>query len=48
MQTVASAPSMSNKPRAMLAKMLEEVTPGDLSRSFISLGGTEANVYLDH
>ena len=37
------APSMSNKPRAMLAKMLEMVTPGDLSRSFISLGGTEAN-----
>ncbi len=37
------APSMSNKPRALLAKMLAEVTPGDLSRSFISLGGTEAN-----
>lgn len=37
------APSLSNKPRAMLVKMLEEVTPGDLSRSFISLGGTEAN-----
>lgn len=37
------APSFSNKPRAMLAKMLEQITPGDLSRSFISLGGTEAN-----
>ncbi len=37
------APSMSNKPRALLAKTLEEITPGDLSRSFISLGGTEAN-----
>ncbi|PKL40728.1 MAG: aspartate aminotransferase family protein [Spirochaetae bacterium HGW-Spirochaetae-1] len=37
------APSMSTKPRAMLAKLLEMVTPGDLSRSFISLGGTEAN-----
>ncbi len=37
------APSMSNKPRALLAKMLSEITPGDLSRSFISLGGTEAN-----
>jgi taurine--2-oxoglutarate transaminase len=34
---------MSTKPRALLAKMLAEVTPGDLSRSFISLGGTEAN-----
>ena len=39
----AFAPSLSNKPRAILAKMLAEVTPGDLSRSFISLGGTEAN-----
>jgi taurine--2-oxoglutarate transaminase len=37
------APSLSTKPRALLAKMLSEVTPGDLSRSFISLGGTEAN-----
>jgi len=37
------APSMSTKPRALLAKMLAEVTPGDLSRAFISLGGTEAN-----
>jgi taurine--2-oxoglutarate transaminase len=37
------APSMSNTPRATLAKMLEMITPGDLSRSFISLGGTEAN-----
>ncbi len=37
------APSLSNKPRALLAKMLAEITPGDLSRSFISLGGAEAN-----
>lgn len=37
------APSLSTKPRALLAKMLAEITPGDLSRSFISLGGTEAN-----
>jgi len=43
-QTLTSfAPSMSTKPRAVLAKMLEEITPGDLSRAFISLGGTEAN-----
>ena len=43
-QTLTSfAPSMSTKPRAMLAKMLAEITPGDLSRSFISTGGTEAN-----
>ena len=37
------APSLSTKPRALLAKMIAEITPGDLSRSFISLGGTEAN-----
>ena len=37
------APNFSTKPRAVLAKMLAEITPGDLSRSFISLGGTEAN-----
>ena len=36
-------PNMSTKPRAALAKVLAEITPGDLSRSFISLGGTEAN-----
>jgi taurine--2-oxoglutarate transaminase len=39
----AFAPNFSSKPRAVLAKMLAELTPGDLSRSFISLGGTEAN-----
>ncbi len=37
------APSFSTKSRALLAKMLEQITPGDLSRSFITLGGTEAN-----
>ena len=37
------APSMSTRPRALLTKLLAEVTPGDLSRSFISLGGAEAN-----
>ncbi len=37
------APVFSTKPRAVLAKMLEEITPGDLSRSFLTLGGTEAN-----
>jgi len=37
------APSFSTEPRAVLGKLLEEVTPGDLSCSFISLGGTEAN-----
>ena len=37
------APVFSTKPRALLGKMLEAVTPGDLERSFITLGGTEAN-----
>jgi taurine--2-oxoglutarate transaminase len=37
------APTFSTKPRALLTKTLAEITPGDLSRSFISLGGTEAN-----
>ena len=37
------APSLSNKPRALLARMLAEVTPGDLSRVFLHLGGAEAN-----
>ncbi len=37
------APSFSSRPRALLGKVLSEITPGDLSRSFITLGGTEAN-----
>ena len=37
------APTMSTTPRALLGKMLEAITPGDLSRSFITLGGAEAN-----
>jgi taurine--2-oxoglutarate transaminase len=44
LQKLASfAPSFSTEPRALLGKMLEVITPGDLSRSFLSLGGTEAN-----
>ena len=43
-QTLTSfAPNFSTKPRALLIKMLADVTPGDLSRTFVSLGGTEAN-----
>lgn len=37
------APVFSTKPRAILARMLSEITPGDLSRSFLTLGGSEAN-----
>lgn len=36
------APVFSTRPRALLAKLLAEVTPGDLSRSFITPGGAEA------
>jgi len=44
LHTLASfAPSFSNRPRALLGRMLEAVTPGDLSRSFFALSGTEAN-----
>ncbi len=37
------APSFSSIPRAKLAGLLAEITPGDLSRTFFTLGGTEAN-----
>src|SRR4030042_6705434 len=37
------APNLSTRPRALLAKMLAEITPGDLNRGFIALGGAEAN-----
>jgi taurine--2-oxoglutarate transaminase len=43
LEMTSFAPNYSTKPRAILAKMLAEITPGDLSRSFISLGGAEAN-----
>ncbi len=42
-QLCSFAPSISTRPRALLARALAEVTPGDLSRSFLTLGGTEAN-----
>ena len=37
------APPFSTKPRAQLAALVAEITPGDLSRTFFSTGGTEAN-----
>ncbi len=36
------APKFSQKPRAVLGKLLAEIAPGDLSRSFLSLGGAES------
>jgi len=35
-------PSVASEPRGMLGKMLAEVTPGDLKKSFFCLGGAEA------
>jgi taurine---2-oxoglutarate transaminase len=37
------APVFSTRPRALLVKKLADITPGDLSRSFLTLGGAEAN-----
>jgi len=37
------SPNISTKPRALLARILAEITPGDLSRTFLSLGGGNAN-----
>jgi taurine--2-oxoglutarate transaminase len=36
-------PGHATEPRAVLGRLLAEVTPGDLERSFFTLGGTEAN-----
>jgi len=37
------APSLTSKPRAVLGKLLAEITPGDLNHFFFTLGGAEAN-----
>jgi taurine--2-oxoglutarate transaminase len=37
------APSFTTKPRAVLGKMLAEITPGNLNHFFFTLGGAEAN-----
>lgn len=37
------APSLTTKPRAVLGKMLADITPGDLNHFFFTLGGAEAN-----
>lgn len=38
-----AAPSMTTKPRAILGKMLAEITPGNLNHFFYTLGGADAN-----
>ena len=37
------APGMTTEPRALLGKKLAEITPGDLKKTFFTLGGAEAN-----
>jgi taurine--2-oxoglutarate transaminase len=38
-----AAPGMATKPRAILGKLLAEITPGDISRFMFTLGGADAN-----
>lgn len=37
------APGMTTEPRALLGRKLAEITPGDLKKTFFTLGGAEAN-----
>ena len=36
-------PPMATEPRSTLARLITEVTPGDISMAFFTLGGAEAN-----
>jgi taurine--2-oxoglutarate transaminase len=38
-----AGPPMTSKPRAILGKLLDEITPGGLSRILFTLGGADAN-----
>jgi len=37
------APGMASEPRGLLGKKLAEITPGNLKKTFFTLGGAEAN-----
>lgn len=37
------APGMTSEPRALLGRKLAEISPGDLKKTFFTLGGAEAN-----
>ena len=39
----AAHPNMATEPKAVLAKMVTDLTPGDLNKVFFTLGGAEAN-----
>jgi taurine---2-oxoglutarate transaminase len=38
-----AGPPMASKPRALLGKLLAEITPGDIDRFLFTLGGADAN-----
>ncbi len=38
-----AGPPMTSKPRAVLGKLLAEITPGDLNKFLFTLGGADAN-----
>ena len=38
-----AGPPMATRPRALLGKLLAEITPGDLNRFLFTLGGADAN-----
>ncbi|MFZ5808534.1 MAG: aminotransferase class III-fold pyridoxal phosphate-dependent enzyme [Chloroflexota bacterium] len=38
-----AGPSMATRPRALLGKLLAEITPGNLNRFLFTLGGADAN-----
>jgi len=42
-QLTFAAPGMATEPRGLLGRKLAEITPGDLSKTFFTLGGAEAN-----
>src|SRR5512137_1054643 len=38
-----AGPPMASRPRAVLGKLLAEITPGDLNKFLFTLGGADAN-----
>jgi len=42
-QLAFAGPPMATRPRALLGKLLTEITPGDLNRFLFTLGGADAN-----
>ncbi len=42
-QLAFASPSMATVPRGLLGRKLAEITPGDLKKTFFTLGGAEAN-----